>query len=159
MFERRGFLAAAGAAVAGGVAGCTAEPNGEGTTTDRPDQTTSEPPDPTTTVGTPEPTVVDMTDGLAFEPETVTVASGETVVWETVGAVAHSVTAYEARIPDGADYWASGGFDSESAARSNYPDGSVGAGETFSHTFVTPGEHPYFCVPHQQQMKGTVVVE
>ncbi|MUV90707.1 plastocyanin [Halapricum sp. CBA1109] len=81
-----------------------------------------------------------MTDELRFEPATVTVGVGETVVWETVGSVAHSVTAVEDGIPADADYWASGGFDSEAAARSSYPDGSVGSGETYSHTFETAGE-------------------
>jgi plastocyanin len=150
MLDRRGFLLTVGA---GAVAGCSAEPAAERTTSER------RSPAPPTTTERPDPPVVEMTDGLAFEPETVRVQAGGTVVWETVGAVAHSVTAYEERLPAGADYWASGGFDTESAARSNYPEGSVGSGETYSHTFETRGEHPYFCVPHQQQMKGTVIVE
>ena len=101
-----------------------------------------------------------MTDDLAFEPADITVSVGETVTWETTGSVPHSVTAYEEQLPDGAAYFASGGFDSESAARDAYPsEGSVGAGETYEHTFETAGEFPYFCIPHESGMKGTVVVE
>jgi plastocyanin len=144
VYERRAFIAATGAAAVA-LAGCSSD----GETTDS---------------GTPSPTpagetVVEMTDGLRFDPATVTVGVGETVVWETVGSVAHSVTAVEEQLPADAAYWASGGFDSESAARSSYPDGSVGSGETYSHTFETPGEHDYFCIPHAQPMRGTVVVE
>ena len=69
-------------------------------------------------------TTVEMTDGLAFEPEQVTVAPGDTVVWENVGSIGHSVTAYEEELPEGAEYWASGGFDSESAAREAYTAGN-----------------------------------
>ncbi|WP_049980932.1 plastocyanin/azurin family copper-binding protein [Halolamina rubra] len=103
---------------------------------------------------------VDMTDGLVFDPEDITVAVGDTVVWENVGSVGHSVTAYEEDIPDGADYWASGGFDNEQAARDNYPDqGDVPGGESYEHTFETLGTHEYFCIPHEGVgMVGTVEV-
>lgn len=108
----------------------------------------------------PEEVLVEMTDDLVFDPREVTVTVGDTVVWETTGAVAHSATAYEAELPDGAAYFASGGLESEAAARQAYPEeGSVGTGETYSHTFETAGEYPYFCVPHESGMQGTVVVE
>ena len=136
MHTRRTVLRTGGLAIAGGLAGCG------GSTSEQPETTT-----------------IDMTDSLDFEPETVTVGVGDTVDWVTVGAVAHSVTAYEADLPDGAAYFASGGFETESAARSGYPDGSVGQDETYSHTFETDGEFPYFCIPHESGMVGTVVVE
>jgi plastocyanin len=108
---------------------------------------------------------VEMTDELVFDPAEITVDVGTTVTWETVGDVGHSVTAYEDEIPDGAEYFASGGFDSEQAARDNYeagnPDsGDVPSGETYEHTFETAGEYGYFCIPHEaQDMVGTVTVE
>jgi plastocyanin len=97
---------------------------------------------------------VDMTDSLVFDPDQLTIAPGDTVVWETVGSVGHSVTAYEDRIPEEAAYFASGGFDSEQTARSEYAAGDpaagdVGSGETFEHTFEVEGEYEYFCVPHE----------
>lgn len=102
---------------------------------------------------------MDMTDDLVFDPAEVSVATGDTVVWENVGSVTHSVTAYEERIPDGAAYFASGGFDTEQAARDAYPEGSIGGGEPFEHTFETAGTYEYFCIPHEGAgMTGTVEV-
>jgi plastocyanin len=142
--HRRTVLRASGVALVGGLAGC-----GGSESTDTP-----------TPAETDAGTLVEMNDGLNFEPAEVTVSVGDTVTWETVGSVAHSVTAYEDELPEDATYFASGGFDSESAARDNYPaEGSVGADETYENTFETAGEFPYFCIPHESGMKGTVVVE
>ena len=104
---------------------------------------------------------VDMTDDLVFDPEEVTVAPGDTVEWVNVGQVEHSVTGYEEEIPDGAEYFASGGFESEQAARDAYPDeGAIAAEESYTHTFETAGEFGYFCIPHETVgMVGTVVVQ
>jgi plastocyanin len=110
-------------------------------------------------------TTVDMTNDLVYDPESVTVSVGGTVVWENVGSVGHTVTAYEDNIPDGAEYWASGGFDSEQAARDAYAPGDTEAGdvpggESWSHTFETAGTHEYFCIPHESAgMVGTVEVQ
>ena len=93
---------------------------------------------------------VDMTDGLVFDPDSLTVAPGDTVVWGTVGSVGHSVTAYEDELPDGVAFWSSGDLDSERAAREAYPDqGDVASGETYEHTFETEGVYDYFCIPHE----------
>ena len=107
-----------------------------------------------------ETTTVDMTDNLVFDPEEIQISPGTTVTWENVGSIGHSVTAYEDETPDDAEYFASGGFDSEPAARNAYPDeGNIPGGETYEHTFETEGEYGYFCIPHEQAgMVGTVVV-
>ncbi|MDY6818679.1 MAG: plastocyanin/azurin family copper-binding protein [Halobacteriales archaeon] len=104
---------------------------------------------------------VEMTDQLVYDPEEITIAPGDTVVWKNVGSVGHSVTAYEDKIPDGASYWASGGFDSEQAARDAYPqEGNVPGGESYEHTFETTGTHEYFCIPHESVgMVGSVTVQ
>lgn len=103
---------------------------------------------------------VDMTGDLTFEPDALTVSAGDTVVWENVSQTGHTVTAYADGIPAEADYFASGGFATEQAARSAYPDGDIGGGATFEHTFSVPGTHEYFCVPHEGVgMTGTVEVE
>lgn len=104
---------------------------------------------------------VDMTDDLTFEPADITVAVGDTVTWENVGTVPHTVTAYGDQIPDGAAFFASGGYSSAQAARDGYPgDGEIPGGETYSHTFDTAGTYEYFCVPHEGAgMTGTVTVE
>lgn len=137
MLRRVGSLAAVGAAI--GSVGCStndaSEPPGE--------------------------VHVDMTDELDFDPRDVTVAVDGTVVWENVGVVPHSVTAYADRIPSEADYFASGGFDDEGEANREYPQrGSVGAAETYAYTFETPGRYEYYCIPHEAgDMIGTVTVE
>jgi plastocyanin len=108
---------------------------------------------------------VEMNDSLAFVPQEITIAPGDTVVWENVGSVGHSVTAYEDELPEGAAYWASGGFDAEGAARDAYSagdpeSGDVPGGESYEHTFETTGEYGYFCIPHEAAgMVGTVVVQ
>lgn len=144
---RRKVLASAGALVVGvSLAGCSGD-GGNGSDG-----------------GDDEPTV-DMTDELDYDPEEITVSVGDTVVWDNVGSVGHSVTAYEDRIPDGAEYFASGGFDSEQAARDAYApgdrdSGDIPGGETYEHTFETAGTYEYFCIPHESAgMVGTVVVE
>jgi plastocyanin len=110
-------------------------------------------------------TTVDMTDELVYEPETLTVSVGDTVTWENVGSIGHSVTAYEDEIPDGAEYFASGGFDSEQAAKDAYAPGDTDAGdipggESWEHTFETAGTYEYFCIPHEQAgMVGTIEVQ
>lgn len=97
-----------------------------------------------------EQVTIDMTDGLVFDPDSTTIAPGTTVVWENVGTVGHSVTAYEDEIPEDAEYFASGGFDSEQAARQAYPDeGDIPGGETYEHTFDVEGTYGYFCIPHE----------
>jgi len=97
--------------------------------------------------------VVEMTDLLAFEPETVTVTAGETVEWRNVSEVRHTVTADpaeaaysgSAHLPEGAEP-----FDS----------GFVEPGDSWQHTFEVPGTYDYFCIPHEATgMRGTVVVE
>jgi plastocyanin len=101
-----------------------------------------------------------MTDDLLFVPETLTVSVGDTVTWENVGSIGHSVTAYGGEIPADAAYFASGGFESEDAARSAYPEGDIPGGETYEHTFEVAGTYGYFCIPHEMSgMKGTIVVE
>jgi plastocyanin len=146
-------------------AGNTTTPGGNTTVTPGGNATMTPGGNTTTTPGGGEATThtVDMTNGLVFEPDSLTIAPGDTVVFENVGSVGHSVTAYEENIPEGAEYWASGGFDSEDAARSAYSatgslgeTGNVAGGESWEHTFETEGVHEYFCVPHEAGGGGMV---
>ena len=99
----------------------------------------------------------------SFNPPEITVSVGEEVVWENTSSRAHTITAYEGGIPDDAAFFATGGYESEDAARRAWNDslgGGLEAGERFSHTFEVAGEYQYFCIPHEQGgMRGTVVVE
>lgn len=147
--NRRTFLASGAVALAI-VAGCVQAPqanDGGNTTTSTPTRT-------------PEEHVVEMTDDLVFEPESVTIAAGDRIVWKNVGTATHTVTAYGDEIPAGASYFASGGFESESVAREAFPEGGIEADATYSHVFETDGEYRYFCIPHEQiGMQGSVTVE
>jgi plastocyanin len=133
--HRRDVLRFGGSAVAAGVAGCL---GGEAS----------------------EERTVSMTDKLTFEPKTVTVRTGGTVTWKNDSGVGHTVTAYEDVIPEGASYFASGGFESESTARNRTSDGLIAAGESYEHTFEVAGTYEYYCIPHESGgMVGTVEVE
>lgn len=134
--ERRAFLRAAVPTTAIGLAGC---------------------------LGGSADTDYDIGMGaVEFRPETFEVEVGTTVKWLNTNKQGHSVTAYEDALPEGADYFASGGFDSEQAAREawgNSSDGTMFEGQSFEHTFEVPGEYPYFCIPHESGgMVGSVVV-
>ena len=136
--HRRAFLAS-GVGAAAALAGCTAQGDESGGDYD---------------VGM-------STD--AFKPASLTVAVGETVVWRNTSKQGHTVTACEDDIPDDAEYFATGGYDSQSAAREAWvgeTGGRLAAGETFEHTFEVAGTHRYFCIPHERVgMAGVVTVE
>lgn len=138
--ERRRLLATLGAVSVSGLAGCGAV----GTSGD-------------------DGHDVGMT-ATAFRPQELTVTVGEEMVWENTSSRGHTVTAYESDLPDGAAYFASGGYESEEAARSGFWDanggGTLTSGETYRHTFEVAGTYPYVCIPHERaNMVGTVVVE
>ena len=137
--SRRQVLGALGVTGVASLAGCTALVTGSGDDFD-----------------------IGMTAN-AFNPPEITVSVGETVVWHNTSARGHTVTAYENAIPEEADYFASGGFDGESAAREAWRDGlggKIDSGESFRHTFEVAGRHDYVCIPHEQAgMVGAVIVE
>ncbi|WP_276281528.1 plastocyanin/azurin family copper-binding protein [Halorussus caseinilyticus] len=97
-----------------------------------------------------------------FRPAELEVSAGETVVWANTGNRRHTVTAYENQIPDEAEYFASGGFESEESAREGWMgdfEGRIEAGQTYEVTFEIPGEYHYFCIPHEPSgMVGKIVV-
>jgi len=136
--DRRKFLTAAGSTAALALAGCldtNAAPAGEhdvGMTID------------------------------SFRPETLTVDAGTTVEFRNTSGHTHTVTAIESGIPEEADYFASGGFDSREAARDAWDDrrgGKLEQGDSFEHTFEIPGSYPYICIPHlRADMRGTIEV-
>lgn len=98
----------------------------------------------------------------AFLPDAFETSVGETVTWKNTSTKAHTVTAYDTGLPEGASYFASGGYDSQEAAVDAWYDhfgGRLNAGDTYSHTFEVPGEYTYYCIPHDAAgMVGTVTV-
>lgn len=101
-----------------------------------------------------------MTNGQRFDPDEITIKAGATLQWSNDTAESHTVTAYDGAVPQGAEYFASGGFDDEAAARDDLSGGLIKQGDTFEVTFDEPGTYEYFCIPHESSgMKGRVVVE
>ncbi|MGH3833510.1 MAG: cupredoxin domain-containing protein [Pseudonocardiaceae bacterium] len=72
---------------------------------------------------------------FAFSPATVTIKAGTTVTWTNQDQDAHTVSAM------------SGAFHSA----------TLNTGQSYSHTFTTPGRFDYLCTIHPF-MLGTVVV-
>jgi plastocyanin len=111
--------------------------------------------------GTPTEYDVGMT-AADFKPSGITVSVGKTVVWRNTSSHAHTVTAYEGGIPEDADFFASGEFDSQSAAENGWTSntqGSIPADGEYRHTFEVPGEYDYYCIPHEPSgMVGSVTV-
>jgi plastocyanin len=84
---------------------------------------------------------VTMAD-IQFQPASVTVKQGGEVTWTNEETVPHDVTKRGGPGPD----FSSG------------ESGGMAQGDTFSHTFDTPGEVEYVCTVHAN-MRGTVTVE
>jgi plastocyanin len=97
-----------------------------------------------------------------FKPASLEVTPGTTVVWKNTSKQGHTITAYEDQLPAEADYWATGEYDSESAARKAWRSsggGRLSQGETYEREFTVPGRHSYVCIPHEQSgMAGMVTV-
>jgi plastocyanin len=97
-----------------------------------------------------------------FKPASIEVAPGTTVVWRNTSKQGHTITAYGDQLPSEAEYWATGGYDSESAAREAWRSsggGRLSQGQTFEHEFTVPGTHSYVCIPHERSgMAGVVTV-
>lgn len=93
---------------------------------------------------------------FGFQPRRLTIAPGTTVEWINDSDVPHTVTAYEDRIPDAADYFASGDFETERAARNDISDGLLDPGDSYREEFETRGSYEYYCIPHES---GGMVAE
>src|SRR3989344_7268471 len=74
---------------------------------------------------------------FAFSPSEIRIKAGDKVVWTNKDSARHTVTS-----------------DSGSELGSSL----LGQGESYSHTFSTPGIFNYHCAPHPY-MKGKIIVE
>jgi plastocyanin len=84
-----------------------------------------------------EPNTVKI-DNFAFDPPTLTVAPGTTVMWVNKDEEPHTVTSVNKDLP-----FKSAGLDTDNS---------------FSFTFTKPGIYKYFCSVHPH-MVGTIVVK
>lgn len=89
---------------------------------------------------------------MAFDPIEITVPVGSTVTWENVSEFVHTVTTDPSVLQDPNNV--------SSPEPSVFNSGNLTKGESWSHTFNTPGEVRYCCQPHELVgMFGRVVVE
>jgi len=92
--------------------------------------------------GAAQNVTVNMTDAYQFTPASITVKAGTTVTWMNTGQQPHTSTDDASKainqsnsvLPAGAEPWDSG---------------LLNAGQSSSHTFTTPGQYTYFCIPHE----------
>jgi len=147
--------------------GCVAPSQDEGTGADEPAVTTTPSPTPSpaptpmptpapspapspdetiTPTTTPDDQAADSTVGVeeevtiqnfAYAPPSLTIPVGTTVIWTNFDSAPHTVT-------------------SESGDELDSP--VLSTGETFSHTFTTPGVFPYYCTIHPS-MRASVTVQ
>jgi plastocyanin len=76
-------------------------------------------------------------ENFDFSPQVVVIQVGESVTWTSHGGVViHTTT-------------------SDNAA---WDSGDLADGQSFSHTFDTPGRYDYHCMHHPTLMTGTVIV-
>lgn len=73
---------------------------------------------------------------MAFNPASITVTAGTTIVWTNKDAVTHDVT----------------------SDKGSFSSGPLGTGATYSKTFTAVGTYSYICSIHPS-MTGTVVVQ
>ncbi|MGH2787588.1 MAG: cupredoxin domain-containing protein [Actinomycetota bacterium] len=98
--------------------------------------------------------------GQEFVPTTYRAEPGSTITFTNDSDETHSVTALDDGTPEGADYFASGGFASESDAREDLGRGLIDRGGTYEVTLDQPGTYQYVCLPHESQgMTGTIIVQ
>ncbi len=73
--------------------------------------------------------IVNVGPGLAFNPNDVTIQLGDTVTWNFLESI-HTTTSDATTGPE------------------TWNSGIVASGGSFSHTFSTVGNHPYYCAVH-----------
>ena len=89
-----------------------------------------------------EDRTIEMTGDLRFVPESLTIQAGDTVTWQNVSELPHTVTADPAEAQDGNHV-------SLPESAETFNSGIIQAGESWSRTFDVPGEYTYFCIPHE----------
>jgi plastocyanin len=97
--------------------------------------------------------VVQMTEEMRFEPQTVRIRPGDTVEWRNASNAEHTVTLNPAlaRNPQNVEL---------PAGAQPFDSGRLSTGAVYRQTFNTPGRYRYVCLPHEQMgMVGEVIVE
>jgi plastocyanin len=95
---------------------------------------------------------VEMSGRMRYEPASVRIRAGETVLWRNASTLTHTVTAdrAQARLPESVQL---------PRGAPPFHSGMIGPAGSWRYTFTVPGTYRYFCVPHETQgMVGTVEV-
>jgi len=96
--------------------------------------------------------IVDMTTTLSFSPQTVTVKTGQVVLWRNQSLFGHTVTFDRTQAEDPSNVVVPAGSEA-------FSSGDIPPGETFAHKFTVPGTYRYVCLKHQgENMTGTIIV-
>ncbi len=114
--------------------GCTGTNNQKPAT---PTATPAETPaTPATTPAVPTSSkIVEVTiQNFAFNPESVTISSGDTVKWTNMDSTTHTITG------------------------TDFSSGNLNKGDSYENTFTKAGSYDYHCSIHPS-MKGTVIVK
>ena len=98
--------------------------------------------------------VVDMTGSLlVFEPATIKLKAGQTVMWKNSSSEVHTVTADPRVAINGKDVELPKGA-------KQFDSGFLNPGKTYEQTFRTPGTYRYVCTLHEaQHMIGQIIVK
>lgn len=82
---------------------------------------------------------------IAFNPATLTIHVGQTVMWRNDDGVPHTTTS--GSCPGGV-----------CTPMPGWDSGTLNPGQSFSHQFTTTGTFTYFCRIHGAMMQGSIVV-
>jgi plastocyanin len=83
----------------------------------------------------PKAAVAVAIDGHAYAPAAITIAAGATVTWKNADDTVHNVVADDR----------------------SFRSGALDTGDSYAHTFTTPGEYTYYCSLHPY-MTGKIIV-
>jgi plastocyanin len=129
------------ALVIAGFLVCGCAPQAPAASTARPSEAASARPATATPAPTPsadDKTVLVQLAEHFFDPSSIKIKVGTTVIWRNNGQQTHDIHARD------------GSFNSP----------PLGPGSTFTFTFTKPGHYPYYCIPHEGDgMIGQVDVE
>lgn len=85
--------------------------------------------------------IVNTYDNL-FDPQTITINTGDTVTWQNFGNIIHTATSGTNCSPDG-----------------KFNSGNLSKNQTYTVQFNEAGTYPYYCIPHcMAGMTGTITV-
>ncbi len=98
--------------------------------------------------------VVNMTDELlVFDPGTIEIKVGQTVMWRNSSREVHTVTADPGKATNAQD------VELPKGAKS-FDSGYLNPNQSYEHTFRTPGTYHYVCTLHEvQHMIGQIIVK